>query len=134
VRRIALLGVVALGLALLALTVHSRSPARAKSAARVVPVRVAHAPTATVAGGSTCYVGVADCSERPCVVFVGASSAAVYILPGIQRPQPAGRCPAGSRRVNPVAPSTVGASVPRTLGQLAHQLAGQLAHRLSRRP
>ncbi|MGA2013908.1 MAG: hypothetical protein ABSH51_25715 [Solirubrobacteraceae bacterium] len=54
---------------------------------------VAHAPSAIVPMGSTCYVGLDECTLRACVVLVGASTAmSVADAPAIGRARSSRRC------------------------------------------
>ena len=79
--------------------------ATARLAAAAAPL---HAPTATVAGGATCFVGGEECSEIPCTEMIGSTmslatdSAAKQVAPTVRGPRletPVSGC--GTRRALP---------------------------------
>ena len=117
-----LVAALAAGLAGLGLAARPGTAARAASVSRAAH-RTRVAPSVSVAGGSTCYVGITACSESPCVEYVGATSSAVYALPAAGLAQPIRGCPGQGRRAK------AGASP--GLATLARAVTAGLAQRLA---
>ena len=46
-----------------------------------------HAPSVSAASGVTCFVGVPECSQTPCVELIGAASSTAVYAPTVPAPR-----------------------------------------------